>query len=339
MVATALSVAPSGIIPEPLLRAESTTGKFVLMFAAIAIFAIVFGLVLLLASLLKGRRGEQGQGVLFVAPAIVLLAVGLLYPALLTINQSLRGRTGDGAYGFSNYVDIFTQPELLTVLRNTALWVVLVPFLATAVGLLYAILIDRARIEAFAKALIFLPMAISMVGAGIIWKFVYQYKQTERPQIGLLNAIFKALGFETHQFLLNAPLNTVMLIIVMVWIQAGFAMTVLSAAIKAIPDDIIEAARLDGVSGFRMFRFITLPSIRAALVVVLTTIGIGTLKVFDIVRTMTAGQFETSVVANEFYAQSFRYNAQGLGAALAVLLFVLVIPIVFYNVVQMRKEA
>lgn len=330
---------PSAILPEPLLRAESTAGKFLLMFAAVAIFAIVFGLILFLASLFKGRRGEQAQGALFAAPVVLLLAVGLLYPALLTIQQSLRGRKGDGAYGFSNYAEIFTQPELLTVIRNTAIWVLLVPFLATAVGLLYAILIDRARGEAFAKALIFLPMAISMVGASIIWKFVYQYKQTERPQIGLLNQVLKSLGFETQQFLLDAPRNTIMLIIVMVWIQAGFAMTVLSAAIKAIPDDIIEAARLDGVSGFRMFRYITLPSIRAAVVVVLTTIGIATLKVFDIVRTMTAGQFETSVVANEFYNQSFRYDAQGLGAALAVLLFVLVIPIVVYNIVQMRKEA
>ena len=130
-----------------------------------------------------------------------------------------------------------------------------------------------------------------------------------------------------------------MLIIVMVWIQAGFAMTVLSAAIKAIPDEIIEAAKLDGVQSFKMFRFITLPSIRAALVVVITTIGIGTLKVFDIVRTMTGGQFDTSVVANEFYVQSFRANASGLGAALAVLLFVLVVPIVVYNIVQMRREA
>lgn len=338
MVANVLSLAPSGI-PEPFLRAESTMGKFFLMFFAVAFFAAVFGLVLFVASLFKGRSGERAQGALFAAPAVLLLAVGLVYPAVLTIIQSLRGRTGDGGFSLENYSAMFTQPELLIVLRNTALWVILVPFLATAIGLLYAIIIDRARGEAFAKALIFLPMAISMVGASIIWKFVYQYKQTERPQIGLLNQILKWLGFETQQFLLDAPLNTLMLIIVMVWIQAGFAMTILSAAIKAIPDDIIEAARLDGVSGFRMFRFITLPSIRAAVVVVLTTIGIGTLKVFDIVRTMTSGQFDTSVVANEFYNQSFRYNAAGLGAALAVLLFVLVIPIVAYNVVQMRKEA
>jgi alpha-glucoside transport system permease protein len=338
MTSTVLVRVPSAI-PEPLLRAESVAGKFFLMFFAIALFAVVFGLVLFLASLFKGRNGERIQGGLFVGPAVFLLAVGLMYPAILTIIQSLRGRSGEDSFTLANYTAMFTQPELLLVLRNTALWVILVPFLATGIGLLYAILIDRARGEAFAKALIFLPMAISFVGAGIIWKFVYQYKQTSRPQIGLLNGLLKALGFETQQFLLDAPLNTFMLIIVMVWIQAGFAMTVLSAAIKAIPDEIIEAAKLDGVLGFKMFRFITLPSIRPALVVVLTTIGIGTLKVFDIVRTMTGGQFDTSVVANEFYNQSFRYNAPGLGAALAVLLFILVIPIVLYNIIQMRKEA
>ena len=339
MVTTVIGGVPAGIIPEPFLRAESVAGKFFLMFFAIAFFAVIFGLVLFLASLFRGRTGEKWQGVVFVFPAILLLAVGLVYPAILTINQSLRGRSGEDSYSLDNYSSMFTQPELLLVLRNTALWVILVPFLATGIGLIYAILIDRARGEAFAKALIFLPMAISMVGASIIWKFVYQYKQTSRPQIGLLNAILKALGFETQQFLINAPLNTFMLIVVMVWIQAGFAMTVLSAAIKSIPDEIIEAAKLDGVQSFKMFRFITLPSIRAALVVVITTIGIGTLKVFDIVRTMTGGQFDTSVVANEFYSQSFRYNAPGLGAALAVLLFILVIPIVTYNIVQMRKEA
>jgi alpha-glucoside transport system permease protein len=338
VVSTVIGAVPAAI-PEPFLRAQSVPGKFFLMFFAIFFFAVVFGLVLFLASLFKGKNGERVQGALFVGPAVVLLAIGLMYPAILTIIQSLRGRSGEAGFTLDNYVAMFTQPELLLVLRNTALWVILVPTLATGIGLIYAILIDRARGEAFAKALIFLPMAISMVGAGIIWKFVYQYKQTSRPQIGLLNAILKFFGFETQQFLINAPLNTFMLIIVMVWIQAGFAMTVLSAAIKAIPDEIIEAAKLDGVQSFKMFRYITLPSIRAALVVVVTTIGIGTLKVFDIVRTMTGGQFDTSVVANEFYSQSFRFNAPGLGAALAVLLFILVIPIVAYNIVQMRKEA
>lgn len=314
-----------------------TATKFAQMFFALGLFALVFVGTLLLASMFKGRRGEKIQAGAFVLPSLVLL-LGLLVPGLMTIWRSFQSDT-NGSFGFSNYADIFTRSENLLVLRNTAIWVVLVPVLATAVGLLYAILIDRSPVEALAKALVFLPMAISMVGAGIIWKFVYEYRTAGRTQIGLFNAILDALGKDPKNFMLDAPSNTFFLIVVMVWIQAGFAMTVLSAAIKAIPDDIIEAAKLDGVEGLKMFRFITLPSIRSALIVVLTTIGIGTLKVFDIVRTMTGGNFQTSVIANEFYDAIFRYNREGLGAAFAVLLFVLVIPIVVYNIVQMRKDA
>jgi alpha-glucoside transport system permease protein len=217
--------------------------------------------------------------------------------------------------------------------------VLLVPFLATIIGLIYAVLVDRTRTESLSKALVFIPMAISMVGASIIWRFVYDYRPTKVPQIGLANQILKWLGLDTYQFLITEPWNTLFLIVVMIWIQAGFAMTVLSASIKSIPDDIIEAAKLDGVSGMQMFRFITIPSIRPGMIVVLTTIAIGTLKVFDVVRTMTGGRFKTSVVANEFYTQAFRYDNAGLGAALAVLLFLLVTPIIVYNVSQLRKAA
>ena len=196
------------------------------------------------------------------------------------------------------------------MLRNTAIWVIVTPILATLIGLVYAVLIDKARIEKFAKALIFLPMAISLVGASLIWKFVYDYQATENEQIGLANQILKWLGFDTYRFLLTEPWNTFFLIVIMIWVQAGFAMTVLSASIKAIPDDIVEAARLDGVSGLRMFRYITVPSIRPSLIVVLTTISIATLKVFDIVRTATGGNFNTSVLAYEFYRQSFRLVQQ-----------------------------
>ena len=212
------------------------------------------------------------------------------------------------------------------MLRNTALWVALVPAVATSIGLVYAVLVDRSRFEKFAKALIFLPMAISLVGASIIWKFVYDYREASNTQIGLANQVLKSLGFDTHQFLLNEPWNTIFLIVIMIWVQAGFAMTLLSASIKAIPEDIVEAARLDGVGGLRMFRYITIPSIRPSLIVVLTTISITTLKVFDIVRTITGGNFDTSVLAYEFYVQSFRSDNTGLGAALAVLIFVLVMP-------------
>jgi alpha-glucoside transport system permease protein len=311
--------------------------KFAQMIFAIAAFVAVMGLVLFIADRVRSRRGEAIQTIVFVLPATVMIAFGLLYPGLKTVYQSFRNSGDTGFVGIDNYKEIFTSSDQLAVLRNTAIWVILTPIVATAIGLIYAVLIDRARFEAVSKALIFLPMAISLVGASIIWKFMYDYKATENPQIGLLNQILKSVGLDTYRFLLTEPWNTVFLIVIMIWVQAGFAMTVLSASIKAIPDDIVEAARLDGVSGFRMFRYITVPSIRPSLVVVLTTISITTLKVFDIVRTTTGGNFNTSVLANEFYTQSFRAFNTGLGAALATLLFVLVIPIVVYNIRQMRR--
>ena len=318
----------------------STTDKFLRMGLAILIFLAVVGVLLFIASRLKGKRSDRWVALTFLAPTALLVTVGLVYPGLKTIYQSFMGRSGTEFVGLQNYSTIFTDSGQLIVLRNTVLWVLITPFVATAIGLLYAILIDRAKFESFAKALIFLPMAISFVGASIIWKFVYEFRPDQEGvnQIGLLNQIIVLLGFSPRQWLLETPWNTIFLIIVMIWIQAGFAMTVLSAAIKAIPEDIIEAARLDGVGRLGMFRYVTLPSIRPAVVVVLTTIGIATLKVFDIVRTMTGGQFQTSVVANEFYSQSFRSANQGLGAALAVLLFILVVPIVAYNVKQLRAS-
>jgi len=317
----------------------SVAEKFGQMLIAIAVFGVVFIGVLVIASRFGGRRGDKIQASAFVGPVLIFLAVGLLYPAIRTIYESFRDGGSTKFVGFDNYVSIFTESELLRVIGNTVLWVAIVPFAATAIGLLYAVLIDKARGEAIAKALIFLPMAISLVGASIIWKFVYEYRPKFRPQIGLLNAILSKLGFDTHNFLLGDPWNTLFLIVVLVWIQAGFAMVILSAAIKAIPDDIVEAARLDGVGPLQMFRFVTLPSIRPAVIVVVTTIGIATLKIFDIVRTMTGGQFNTNIVAFEFYNQSFRYNNVGLGAALAVVLFILVVPIVLYNVRQLRRAA
>jgi alpha-glucoside transport system permease protein len=313
--------------------------KLLQLLVAVAVFAAVMGAVLLIANRAKGRRTDLVSGIAFTAPALLLLLIGLLYPAVRTMVQSFLDARSAGFVGLDNYIRIFTQPDLVVVLRNTLLWVVITPILSTAIGLVYAVLVDRTRFEALAKALIFLPMAISFVGAAIIWKFVYEFRPNQQniQQIGLLNQFLVWLGFEPVNFVLAEPWNNLLLIVVMIWIQAGFAMTVLSAAIKAIPSDIIEAARLDGVGGMRLFFYITLPSIRPAVVVVVTAISIAVLKVFDIVRTMTGGQFGTSVVANEFYAQSFRLSNLGMGSALAMILFVLVVPIVVYNVRQMRK--
>jgi alpha-glucoside transport system permease protein len=320
--------------------ADTTAEKFTQMFAAILLFAAVVGIILFIAGRFGGRRGDRIVAYSYLAPTLIMLLVGLVYPGFRTIYQSFFDAAGSAFIGLDNYGTIFTDSDQLTVLRNTVFWVVVTPFVATGVGLLYAILVDKARLESFAKALIFLPMAISFVGASIIWKFVYEFRpdQANVKQIGLLNQVLVWFGGSPQQWLVDSPLNTFLLIVVMIWIQAGFAMTVLSAAIKAIPEDIIEAARLDGVGPWGMFRFVTLPAIRPAVVVVLTTIGIGTLKVFDIVRTMTGGNFDTSVIANEFYSQSFRSDNQGLGSALAVLLFLLVIPIVAYNIRQIRSS-
>jgi alpha-glucoside transport system permease protein len=313
--------------------------KILQLLVAVAVFAAVLGVVLFVADRARGRRGALVQSLAFVAPAILLLLVGLIYPALRTAYQSVFDANSANFVGLANYARIFSQPDLLLVLRNTFLWVVLTPVLATAIGLVYAVLVDRTRFEALAKALIFLPMAISFVGASIIWKFVYEYRPNQQniQQVGLVNQFLVWLGFEPVNLILQQPWNNLLLIVVMIWIEAGFAMTLLSAAIKAIPNDMIEAARLDGAGGFRLFFSITLPSIRPAVVVVVTAISIAVLKVFDIVRTMTGGQFGTSVVANEFYSQSFRLSDMGIGSSLAMILFLLVVPIVIYNVRQMRK--
>ena len=320
-----------------LTSAGSPASKLALMLVAIALFVAVVGLILFLVDRPKNPR----TWVLvlgFLGLPLLGMAFGLVYPAVDTIRNSFMNAKGTEFVGLDNYVTAFTNRDFLVVLRNTAIWVLVAPALATFFGLVYAVVVDRSRFERFSKSLIFLPMAISMVGASIIWRFVYEFRpqQGTIQQTGLLNQVLVWLGFPPQQFLIEQPWNTLFLIVVLIWIQTGFAMTLLSAAIKAIPDDIVEAARLDGLHGFGMFRYITIPSIRPTLVVVLTTIAITTLKVFDIVRTMTAGQFGTSVVANEFYNQSFRVLNTGLGAALAVILFVLVIPIIVYNVRQLR---
>lgn len=317
-----------------LMKPESVPEKILVMLFAIALFALVMGLVLAVVDRPKLPKWVPVTG--YLGPALALITFGLLWPGILTIKNSFMDAGETRFVGLANYARIFTDAQFLVVLRNTLMWVVLVPTLATAVGLIYAILVDRTRFEKVAKMLIFLPMAISMVGASIIWKFMYEYKPAGANQIGLFNQILVWLGLEPQQFLLIPVLNTLMLIVVMIWIQAGFAMTVLSAAIKAIPDEIIEAAKVDGVTGMRLFWWVTVPSVRPAIVVVLTTIAMGTLKAFDIVYVMTGGQFDSSVIANEFYTQSFNQGQPNIGAALAVILFIFIMPIIVYNVRQMR---
>ncbi|GGM19058.1 MULTISPECIES: carbohydrate ABC transporter permease [Micromonospora] len=337
-------------------------GKFVMLLYGLVAFVVVVGGMLLLLDAVpawfarrreaqlvaasasgaplprRPRRSEGLFALFFLLPTVLLLLIGLVVPAIRTTVLSFMDGGSTEFVGLRNYGWMFSEDSIVRVLLNTLAWVILVPLLASSIGLLYAVMVDRVRFEAAAKSLIFMPMAISFVGASIIWRFVYAYRGAEQEQIGLLNQIVVTLGGEPRQWLLDSPLNTLLLIVIMVWIQAGFAMVVLSAAIKAIPADIVEAARLDGVTPWQMFRQITLPSIKPALIVVVVTISIATLKVFDIVRTSTNGNYDTSVVANEMYNQAFRYGQNGQGSALAVMLFVLVIPIVIYQIRNLRQQ-
>lgn len=311
-------------------------GKLLQVVMGLAIFAAVVGLLVFFIDKAPKKGRDYWQLAGFLAPAMLFVAIGLVYPAIRT--SILAFQDSSGTWTMDNFMWAFTQPAGIRSIINTIIWVLLVPTIATGIGLAYAVFIDKSRGEKYYKVVLFMPIAISFVGAGVIWRFVYEYRSGDREQIGLLNAIVVAFGGEPVQWLQTDPLNTFLLIVVMIWIQTGFAMVLLSAAIKGVPTEQIEAAQLDGTNAWQRFRNVTVPGIRGALVVVLTTISIATLKVFDIVRTMTAGNFNTSVIANEMYTQAFRASEIGRGSALALILFVLVLPIVVYNVNVLRKQ-
>lgn len=302
--------------------------------AAAAVLGLLF---FFLDKRAKGGAGSMFQLVGFLTPALALLIVGLVIPTIQTIFQAFMNRTGDTFVGFENFAWIFTQPQNVRVIINTILWVLIAPVISTIAGLAYAYFIDKTRGEKYYKILVFMPMAISFVGASIIWRFMYTARPEGQNQIGFLNQVIVWFGGEPYNFLADDPWNTFWLIVVFIWIQTGFAMVVLSAAIKGVPGEQLEAAELDGTNAWQRFINVVVPGIRPALIVVLTTISIGSLKVFDIVRTMTAGANSTSVLANEMYTQ-FRSFEQGRSAAFALILFVLVLPIVIYNAVQLKKQ-
>lgn len=269
---------------------------------------------------------------------IVFVVAGLLYPAIQTVSRSFRSSDGACFIGLDNYLWIFTDSGALIGLRNTFLWVLVVPIISVSIGFGYALLVDKSRYENILKAVLFMPMAISFVGASVIWKFVYTYRQGGQEQIGLLNQILVWLGLAPQQFLVNTPWNSLFLMVVVVWTQTGFAMIVMSGAIKSIPAEVIEAARLDGAGAWQILTRVTIPLVRPSLVVSLTTISVAILKLFDVIRTMTGGQFQTTVLANMMYDQSFKYSEPGKGAAVAVLLLLLVLPVMIGNAVQMRRN-
>ncbi|CAN5349226.1 hypothetical protein BH11ACT2_BH11ACT2_02900 [soil metagenome] len=305
---------------------------------AALVAAVIGGAVFIL-----DYRSRQGAGYLvqligFLSPALLLLLIGLVYPIISTLFAAFLNGRGNRFVGLDNFQWVFdpSGPGIRVVI-NTIVWVLIVPVVSTALGLAYAVFIDKSRGEKFFKILVFMPMAISFVGASIIWRFVYDANPADQDQIGLLNQVVVWLGGHPQEWLQNAPWNTFFLIVVLIWIQTGFAMVVLSAAIKGVPAEQMEAAELDGTNAWERFLNVTVPGIRSSLIVVLTTISIASLKVFDIVRTMTAGANNTSVLANEMYTQ-FKGFEFGRSSALAVVLFVLVVPLVVYNARQIAKQ-
>ncbi len=279
---------------------------------------------------------------LFLAPALLALTVYLAYPVIETLRLSLTQRLPGGGYayvGLQNYEKMFAEPKFWEALQNNLLWLIVVPALSTVFGLLAAQLSDRIRWGNLAKSLIFMPMAISFVGAAVIWKLVYDTRPVDQEQIGVLNALYLFFGGTEPQTWLTIPFwNSFFLMIVLVWIQTGFAMVILSAALRGVPEDTIEAAIVDGANPFQIFFKIKVPQIMGTIVVVWTTITIVVLKVFDIVFAMTNGQWETQVLANYMYDKLFRANDWGIGSASAMIIMLLVTPILIWNVYNARKE-
>jgi alpha-glucoside transport system permease protein len=295
---------------------------------------------------LPGRPGKQTRSFqrekflawFWVAPAVFFVLVFLVYPTIETIWISFFNNDSSRFVGVKNYAQIFTDTAMLDVLRNNFFWLVLATVGTVLLGLIIAMLMDRARLESALKSAIFIPMAISFVGASVIWKFVYDYQPPGQSQIGLLNALVTTTGHSPQGWLVNPPGDNLALIVIYVWMWTGFCMVILSAALKGVPADILEAARCDGAGEITIFLRIIVPVISPTIVVVATTMVINVLKIFDVVYTLTGGDFHTNVVAMEYYLQYFNNNNFGRGSALAVILLLTIIPVMLVNIRRFRIQ-
>jgi alpha-glucoside transport system permease protein len=270
------------------------------------------------------------------------VAVYLVYPAIQTIIASFQDQTSENWVGFENYSSLLSNHGFQQTLFNTLLWIIIVPVVTVVMGLIVATLADRLKPgpEKLSKTLIFMPMAISMVGAATVWRFVYTSAPKGQPQIGILNAIWTGLGFDPVAWIQqdNFHINSILLMVVLLWAQVGFSMVLLSAAIKGVPGDTLEAARIDGASERQTFFQVVIPQIKGTIITVFITVVIGVMKIFDIVYVLTNGNFNTNVVGNEFFNQLNTNFNNGAAAAIVVLLMLAVIPIMFYQVRHFRAE-
>lgn len=275
---------------------------------------------------------------LFLLPALILLGVYLVYPVIVSVIFSFMDARAETFVGFANYQWMVNDEKFRESMVNNMLWLIVVPALSTLFGLLAAAVTDRIRWGNLAKAMIFMPMAISMIGAAVIWKLVYEFRDDSQEQIGILNAIAVGLGGEPQTWLTVPGWNSLLLMIVLVWVQTGFAMVILSAALRGIPEETIEAAIIDGATPFQVFMKIKVPQIFGTILVVWTTITITVLKVFDVVYAMTNGQWGTQVLANLMYDWMFRANDSGRASTVALVIMLLVTPVMIWNIRNARKE-
>jgi alpha-glucoside transport system permease protein len=289
------------------------------------------------------RKREQlrsyVQPWLFLAPALLLLGVYLFYPLVETFRLSFFDSVDERWVGLANYQWVLTDQNFLITIRNNLMWLLVVPAVSTALGLIVAVLADRVWWGHVAKSMVFMPMAISFIGASVIWKFVFDFRGPDAEQIGLLNAMVMGMGFEPQAWVTLPFWNNFFLMAILVWIQTGFAMVILSAALRGVPTDTIEAARIDGASELQIFFEIMVPQVMSTILVVWTTITITVLKVFDIVMAMTGGQWDTSVLANLMYDWMFRGGGDyGRSSTLAMILMFAVIPVMAFNIRRFRAE-
>lgn len=335
----------------------------------IVVFAIAWGVggvavLYWVFNWLVERLGDKWQGRLqpfvFVVPAVAMLVWFLALPVLRTFWISLFNRDGpprdwfvwsdpaasfavlsERFVGLDNYVAVFTDRLMLEAFRNNIMWIVFGATLTVIFGLLIAVLADRSGFERLGKSAIFLPMAISFVGAGVIWNFIYEVRPVDAPQIGLLNALAVGLGGQPHPYpawTQIAPWNNLFLIVIVIWLQTGYAMVLFSAALKGIPAELMEAGRVDGANEIQIFFGIMVPYIMGTIITVSTTVVIFTLKIFDVVWVMTGGQFGTDVIATQFYRQSFTARNSGYGSAIAIVLLIAIVPVMIYNLKQFREQ-
>jgi len=298
-----------------------------------------------ISEMLPERLEERLKPYFYILPAYAAIVIFVVYPAILTVTYSFQTKVGfptQEFVGLQNYKDLLSNEAFRQTLLNTLLWIAVVPALTVVLGLMVAVLADRlqTRGENTVKTLIFMPMAISMVGASVVWGLIYDFQPKGRPQVGIQNAIVTSFGGDPIAWVQENTfhLNSFLLMVMLLWMNVGFAMVLLSAAVKGVPGETLEAARIDGANERQIFFRVVVPQIRVTLITVFITVLIGVMKVFDIVYVMTRGNFNTNVLANEFYLQFFNNNDQGKAAAIVVMLMIAIIPIMIYQVRSFRAE-